>query len=167
LYPGVNVDPEGFPFDLRVGATYDSDTGQHGTCLFSKIFGEDYGVSKRASVTVVVLPQGVKGLSEDASSRIPPFRYRTVTDALDLILQDVLSKKIQNRAVVSMAIGFPIGGVIGPSLNRLPVLGDPLFPMYQAVQALIDQGVVIVTLSGNAGFSRFGVSPNPPFIFHN
>ena len=144
LYPGVNVDPQGFPFDLRVNDKYDADPGQHGTCMFSKAFGLDYGVSKRASVTVAVLPMSIRGLSE-TSVTISPFRYRTVTDALNLILQDVQAKNLQYRAVVSMAFGItPLSGA-----GRIPVLGDPLFPIYLAAQALVNPGVVLVTASGN------------------
>lgn len=158
------MDPEGFPFDLRVGATYDGSAEEHGTCLFSKIFGAEGGVSKRTSVTVVVLPKAVPGFADDPSmGNVPPFRYRTVTDALDLILQDVLSKKLQYRAVVNMAIGFPPGGVFGPSGGRIPVLGDPLFPMYEATQAFINAGVVVVTMSGNLGQTKYGVSSSLSF----
>jgi hypothetical protein len=145
LCPGVNVDPQGFPFDLRVNDKYDSDPNQHGTCMFSKAFGLDYGVSKRASVTVVVLPSSIRGFSE-TSVTIPPFRYRTVVDAFNLIIQDVQAKNLQYRAVVSMAFGII---PLGPSAGRMPVLGDPLFPMYLAAQALINAGVVLVTASGN------------------
>ncbi|PMD28391.1 hypothetical protein NA56DRAFT_696164 [Hyaloscypha hepaticicola] len=146
-----NVDPQGYPFDLRVNDKYDADPGQHGTCIFSKAFGLDYGVSKRASVTVAVLPMSIRGQLETGVT-IAPFRYRTVTDALNLILQDVQAKKLQYRAVVSMAFGItPLSGA-----NRIPILGDPLFPMYLAAQALINAGVVLVTASEN--FSN--TSPN-------
>ena len=129
MYPGVNVDPQGFPFDLRIDK-YDSNPGQHGTCMFSKAFGLDYGVSKRASVTVVVLPNAIRGFSETEVT-IPPFRYRTVVDAFNLIIQDVQAKNLQYRAVVSMSFGIE---PLDPSANRIPVLGDPLFPMYLAAQ---------------------------------
>ncbi len=145
MYPGVNVDPQGFPFDLRVNDKYDSDQNQYGTCIFSKAFGLDYGVSKRASVTVVVLPSAIRGFSE-TSVNIPPFRYRTVVDAFNLILQDVQENKLQYRAVVSISFGIV---PLGPSVGRIPVLGDELFPMYLAAQAIINAGVVLVTASGN------------------
>jgi hypothetical protein len=146
LYPGVQYGPTGYPFDLRVNDKYDADPGQHGTCMFSKAFGLDYGVSKPASVTVAVLPMSIRGQLETGVT-IAPFRYRTVTDALNLILQDVQAKNLQYRAVVSMAFGItPLSGA-----NRIPILGDPLFPMYLAAQALINAGVVLVTAPGNFG----------------
>ena len=113
--------------------------------MFSKAFGLDYGVSKRASVTGVVLPNAIRGFSETEVT-IPPFRYRTVVDAFNLIIQDVQAKNLQYRAVVSMSFGIE---PLDPSANRIPVLGDPLFPMYLAAQALINAGIVLVTASGN------------------
>lgn len=145
MYPGVNVNPQGFPFDLRINDKDDSDPGQHGTCMFSKAFGLENGVLKRASVTVVVLPSAIRGFSETGVT-IPPFRYRTVVDAFNLIIQDVQAKNLQYRAVVSMSFGIE---PLDPSANRIPVLGDPLFPMYLAAQALKNAGIVLVTASGN------------------
>ena len=113
--------------------------------MFSKAFGLDYGVSKRASVTVAALPNAIRGFSE-TSVTIAPFRYRTIRDAFNLILQDVQAKNLQYRAIVSMSFGII---PLGPPAKRIPVLGDPLFPMYLAAQALINAGVVLVTASGN------------------
>ena len=60
--------------------------------MFSKVFGNDYGVSKRSSVTVVVLPAAIPGILDKPGQIVPPIRFRTVADALDLILQDVQEK---------------------------------------------------------------------------
>jgi hypothetical protein len=127
--------------------------------MFSKVFGNDYGVSKRSSVTVVVLPAAIPGISDKPGQIVPPIRFRTVADALDLILQDVQEKQFQHRAVVSLSMGFPPTAVFCPSNARLPVLGDPLYPMYKAMEALINVGVVVTTSSGNFGnTAEFGVS---------
>jgi hypothetical protein len=127
--------------------------------MFSKAFGADYGVSRRASITIVVIPKAIQGLSEAAPSDVPAFRYRTVTGALDLILQDVQDNNYQHRAVVRLAFGLPPIADLAPTGRRIPVLGGPLFPMYEATQALINAGVVVTTASGNFGLiSAFGVS---------
>jgi hypothetical protein len=95
--------------------------------MFSKAFGADYGVSKRASVTIVVIPKAIQGLSEAAPGDVPAFRYGTVTDALDLILQDAQENNFQHRAVVQMAFGFPPVADLAPSGSRIPVLEDHYF----------------------------------------
>jgi hypothetical protein len=55
--------------------------------LTRKAFGVDWGVSKRASVTIVVIPKAIKGVAHPDEDH-PPSRFRTVADALDLILKD-------------------------------------------------------------------------------
>jgi hypothetical protein len=106
--------------------------------LTRKAFGADWGVSKRASVTIAVIAKAIKGVAHPDED-LPPFRFRTVADALDLILKDDQEKKIQHRAVASLPFGFPPIGSFCTSSGRIPKLGDPLFPMYEATQTLLTQ----------------------------
>jgi len=85
---------------------------------------------------------------------ISPYRKSTYIDALSLILEDVLTRKISNRAVINAALG----NTLTPYDKRIPVVGDELFPAYQAIKALINAGVVIVASSGNYGDPKYGVS---------
>ncbi|PMD49192.1 uncharacterized protein K444DRAFT_638706 [Hyaloscypha bicolor E] len=98
LYPGENVDDEGYPFQLRVGQKDDKE------------------------------------------------------------------KKIQHRAVASLPFGFPPIGSFSASSGRIPKLGDPLFPMYEATQALIDTGIVMTTASGNWGQESVWGPLLPPLV---
>jgi hypothetical protein len=105
-----------------------------------------------------VIPKALKGVAHHDED-LPPFRFGVVADALDLILKDDKEKKIQHRAVASLPFGFPPIGSFSASSGRIPKLGDPLFPMYEDTQALIDTGIVVTTASGNWGqASVWGVS---------
>jgi hypothetical protein len=117
--------------------------------MFSKAFGA-YGLSKGAAVTIVRLPRAIQGLSEESPDSVPSFRHRVLIDGLNLILQDIEDKGINHRAVINLSAGLrPIS--LGPSLNRKPVLGDTLYPMYQTLEKLINMGAIFTTTSGNGG----------------
>jgi hypothetical protein len=92
-----------------------------------------------------------------------PGKLAVTEDAEDEFLAywylDDKEKKIQHRAVANLPFGFPPIGSFSASSGRIPKLGDPLFPIYEATQALIDTGIVVTTASGNWGQeSVWGVS---------
>ena len=97
------MDPEGAQFESAYDSETDATDGQHGTCMFSNAFGPSFGVSKKAAVTVVCLPKTLKGLSEEDPSRVSVFRHRVLTDALNLVLEDIEERKNKYRAVISLS----------------------------------------------------------------
>jgi hypothetical protein len=114
-------------------------------CIISKAVGKSYGVSKNAAVTVVRVPRPVL-TQEDIDSGVDKgFRYTTSVDALRLVLQDVINKNLQYRAVINLSWGFT------NDLGRIPLPGEYTYEIYQVLQALIAENVVVVTSSGNSG----------------
>lgn len=124
---GSIIDDEGMPFEIAFGKKDDFGPRHHGTCMFSKTFGPDFGVSKRTAVTIVRLAEAVRGLADDPTSTVPPYRVSILTHALFRILQDVREKNLRYRAVVNISLG--ISSAIAGSGSRIPVEGDLLFSM--------------------------------------
>lgn len=157
MWPGENVEQEGQPFLYTPVQKSDNSHSsvQHGTLMLSKVFGGsaglhtgENGVSRRAAVTIVQLPKAIRGLT--AENVLPAFRFRTITAALEAVLQNIQTRNIAHRAVINLSVGID-EEIVGPSALRIPVPGDPPYPMYQTLQDLIDAGVVVLAASGNDG----------------
>jgi hypothetical protein len=134
--------------------------------MINKIAGQpgvsqDWGVSKQASIVVVKLPEAID----------PPntVRISTVSDALAEIMEDVIVRGLQGRAIINLAVDGTIGEIEGapenptnPAQNAADVLQapgggavDPTIAVYRTIYAtmakLMQNGVVITTSSGNLG----------------
>jgi len=127
--------------------------------MFSRAVGAEFGVTKRAALTIVRLPAPVRGPG-DPPGMLSLWRMSTLVDGLAKILQDVFDKGIQNQAVISLSLSTAV------DLGRFPVPGDDIFPLYLAVTALVSKGVVVtVSGGGNGVISRWGVrNPIPIFL---
>ena len=133
------------------GEKSDGDTqGTHGTCMLSKIVGQDYGISKATKVTIVRLPQGVPSAQEAAAANGQPFvnhfRALVFADALMKIGIDVVNKGLQFKSVINLSLGAP------DTTATIPTPGHPAWALYNICNELIKAGVVIVTSAGNDGW---------------
>jgi len=147
-------------YNYENGLQDDWDAQTHGTCLLNKIAGQpgvsqDWGVSKQASIIVVRLPPSIT----------PPntVRMSTVADALTDILQDVIVRGLQERAIINLAIDTTISLAGNPAQHAASVLQapgggavDPTIAVFRTIYStmarLMQLGVVITTSSGNLGW---------------
>jgi hypothetical protein len=120
----------------------------------SKVVGPILGVSKRAAVTIVRIPQPVPGprdITEGPNQNFPTVaRHATMTDAYKIIAQDIKAKGLARNAVILQCMSF-----VPQNLNRMPEPGDGNYwLMYQAMRAIITgYSVPIVVTSGNMAVS--------------
>lgn len=116
-----------------------------------------YGVSKGAALTIVRLPEPILTPEEIAAGVDTTGRFHTFIDACRQILTDVLAKGLQGKAVVLFGTAWDEPSKVSP-----PQPGDYIYPLYAAMQALIDNHVVIVTSTGNSGGFKLQ-NPNLPY----
>jgi hypothetical protein len=120
----------------------------------SKVVGPILGVSKRAAVTIVRIPQPLPGPRDILSGPNQNFptvaRHATVIDAYRIIAQDIAAKGLARNAVILQCLAF-----VPKNLNRMPEPGDGNYwLMYQAMRALIaGYSVPVVVPSGNMAVS--------------
>lgn len=143
IWPDDGVS-EGYPSVPGVGLK--NDMHDHGTCMFSKIFGEPHGISKRAAVTIVRLPQAIRGPGD--GEVIPDHRARNTLGSYNKILEDVAARgpTAKYRSVINFSLGSGPNAVTA----MWPVPPSSAIGLYhRVVEALIEAGVVFVTTSGN------------------
>jgi hypothetical protein len=143
-----------------MGTKNDANSGQHGTCMLSRTVGPEFGVSKRAALTIVRLPAPIRGPGDPPLVPLASWRMSTLVDGIAKVLQDVFDRGIQNQAVISLSLSSTV------DLGRFPVPGDDLFPLYLALTAVVSKGIVVtVSGGGNGVISKWGVrNPIPVFI---
>jgi hypothetical protein len=119
----------------------------------SKVVGPILGVSKKAAVTFVRIPQPAQGPLDITSGPNQNFptaaRLSTIIDAYRIIAQDVAAKGLSGKAVINQCMSF------AQSLNRMPQPGDGNYwLLYQAMRAMIvDYRALVVVTSGNLAVS--------------
>jgi hypothetical protein len=118
--------------------------------------GDTYGVSKGAAVTVVRLPAGTLTDEEIAAGRQYVVRYTSLVDAWSKVLNDVITKNLQGKAVINFSAG------LRDTAGRIPLEYDSDIDFYRIVKQVIDANVVVVTASGNNGQFKLA-NPNLPY----
>lgn len=83
----------------------------HGTAVFAKAVGPDYGVSKEANFTIVRIPQAWHSTFDDppAETGNPPrlfdtWRWATVADGLNMVRKDFL-KRLEKDSDYKAVVG--------------------------------------------------------------
>jgi hypothetical protein len=142
----------------------DLDTeGWHGTCMISKANGPACGVSKNADVYAVVLPKVIPTAQELASGVVTAYRVSTIINGLRQILAEVIHRNLQGRAVVGMPFGqTDILGAIPTVANTQNTPQHFLLQLYNVIDQLAQNGVVVVVSSGNNG-GPFNSPPDPHY----
>ncbi|KAI9723660.1 MAG: hypothetical protein M1812_000960 [Candelaria pacifica] len=113
--------------------TTDGKAGKgHGTCMLSKVVGTEYGVAKEVDPVIVRVPRGAN--------------QESYLEGVSKVVDDIQARKAapnpgNTRSVLSMSWYYPqdisdVGWVI-----RLRML----------LRTLVEEGVIIVTGSGNTG----------------
>ncbi|KAH9208745.1 peptidase S8/S53 domain-containing protein [Leptodontidium sp. 2 PMI_412] len=153
IWPGsLGAENHRYPYEYVYPDTFtDSDTWRnHGTGMAGRAVGAAYGVSEFAQLTVVRLPQGIPTDEEMSQLKLPAAlfersvsRNSVMTDAFRHILDDVLAKGLQKKAVINISRG------IISKATTLPMLDSSLYEMFDLLRQLASHGVVIVVASGN------------------
>jgi len=105
-------------------------------------------VSKSAGVTVVQLPQPVRG--PDDFGTLPDHRFATMVDGFLAAAEDAYSKNIVEQNILFMAIVTVIDLNNGDDLLIPPGPSVPLLRRYYRVLAkLVEFGMIIVAPVGN------------------
>jgi hypothetical protein len=148
--------PSNMPWEVVDGQMTDSRDVFRGSGMLSRAVGDPFGVSLKSDVTIVKLPKPIRGPGD--KGLLPLYRYFHMLDAFRQILADVNTRGLNKRAVVSFSISWD--NEVGGPINDPPVPGvDKIFGLlYQAIQALISNGVVFVTSTGNYGDPDYEVS---------
>lgn len=134
-----------------VNSKTDSDEFKtHGTGMASRVVGPRLGVSKKAALTIVRVPQGIPTPDEIREDNLPGtsfthsvYRLSTVHDAVNRIITDMLTKNLGRKAVINISMGFK------SSATTLPAPGDFNYPLFSSLKVLSSLGGTIVVASGN------------------
>jgi hypothetical protein len=124
----------------------------HGTCMLSRAAGAPLGVTRGSHVTVVRMPKSLPNQAQkDAGITKVWNRMNLVIDAFTAILEDVIKKNLQGKAVVSYSWVMETEAVftIPPSQNSVSR------PFYDLLEKMIQKGITIVVSSGNQGLKNF------------
>lgn len=122
--------------------------------MVSRIVGPELGVSKKAALTIVRIPQAIPNRDEIRAENLvgnsfgaQRWRSDTVEHALALIVSDVKRRGVPQKTVLSMSIA------IDEDLTTIPSMGMELYEDYRALKELADLGVTILIAAGNdAGY---------------
>lgn len=130
----------------------------HGPAMFQHAVGGVRGIAKKAKITIVRWPLKQGGPTPrilNPASIVEHRTHKAYTAALDLIIEDVIAKGLQGRAVSNPSFG---GNVLSLWGFRLTRLYDTWRRRYQALETL---GVVLVNSAGNEART----SPNMPGLY--
>lgn len=148
----VDSDPTKIPVDYPCRNHYGLKTSipssnYHGTGMLSRAVGPIIAVSRKAAVTIVKLAEAILGWGDHLLKQpVPLFRTFTLTNSFAEVINDVITRGIQHKAVISLSIGVLNG------LDHIPVPTDnDIYAYYHAIQTAIDNGIVVVCSTGNFG----------------
>ena len=140
-----------FPYYYRPRQKIDWASHSHGTKMFSRAVGPTVGISLKAAITVVALPEA-RPRDERERQEMKPRESSRVTsffEALQAVADDIQQKGIERRAVVLMAQGF---GWRAPNFPPQPTDGE-WYIAYQLLQRLVTLGAHVVAAAGNQDVS--------------
>jgi hypothetical protein len=158
IWPGSSQDPlrEDRPYHYTSDAKDNHEPSQHGSCMLSKAigaigtpqfsYGAPQGISRRAKATIVRIPRR----KDDSGG---PFYDHVVVDGFLKILDKVVEKGLQKKAVISMSFTF----FTGDDYPVPPPKGSIFESLFDVFKQLIDNDVVILVSPGNSGLA---VLPN-------
>lgn len=109
-----------------------TDEQGHGSCVFSKAVGKEYGVAKKANVVIAKL-----GVGQRNGGMTSWYIY-----LMEQVRNDVLRNDLKGKAVVNISGEVP--------LKDTRVINA----MRTAVKSLLDDDIVVVTTSGNKRASQ-------------
>jgi len=113
--------------------------------VLSRAVGPDFGVSKAADVTIVRIPQSIRGPADPPGANIDFFRFSVLVDSVNIVTQDFLTQRAANPAFQCVFV-FSTGGTAGANIP--PVVGDEEFDLFAAMEQLSRAGCVIVAACG-------------------
>jgi hypothetical protein len=143
----------------------DHDPLRHGTCMASKAVGGRFGVSKRASITIVRYPKRILTKEEqDAGADASTFSQGLILNGLELILADVRKRQSGLHSVLSLSLGStpPEGEILpghGWDTNPADDKNHNDAALWNLLNDLANEGVTIVSAAGNHGT----MDPTKPF----
>ncbi|KAH7333371.1 hypothetical protein BKA65DRAFT_596922 [Rhexocercosporidium sp. MPI-PUGE-AT-0058] len=145
------------PYEFVESRTDSDEFRNHGTAMISRVVGQELGVSKKAALTIVRLPQGIPNEQEKKDDELTGssfthqvYRMSILEDAINRIIQDVVKKGLQQKAVVNMSLSFSSGDKV------LPARGAFNYGFYSALKMLSSLGVTVVVSAGNGGGTKDG-----------
>lgn len=121
--------------------------------MASVALGEPFGVSKKASMTIICLPEVIQTPEEREAGIEPSTRLALVVDALELVLSDIKSRNSGVFSVLSMSLDIQALDALeeGSVINFRPKAGDELFPLFKVLQEISKLGSSNVAAGGNYG----------------
>jgi hypothetical protein len=130
--------------------------------MMSKAVSQTLGISKKAALTIVRLPQTVPNAEElvtysRTGEPVIGFRFGAIYDALVKIYDDLNPQgqvgQSQRKIIVNLSLNIPTTAATFP--NNPPKYGDSFYGLFYIMLKLANQGVIFVTAAGNNGGPAF------------
>ncbi|CAG8955519.1 hypothetical protein HYFRA_00009472 [Hymenoscyphus fraxineus] len=150
IFPGENLIQGEDAFDFQ-RVKNDWQPSLHGTCMASKAVGEPFGVSKKAALTIVRLPEPIQTQKEKEAGKTPQARTKPIINALQQVHKDIWKRDSGPLSVVSISASFSDQHALDPKnlLNSFPGPGHQLWPLFKILQKLTNTGASVVVSGGN------------------
>jgi hypothetical protein len=124
--------------------------------MMSKVISQTLGISKKAALTIVRIPESIPTQQEIAQSAATgrPFntyRFLAILEALSSVYNDYNSgtQATQPRRKIVVNLAYTVVPVNYP--NNPPLPGDVYYPVWDLMRMMAAQGVIFVTVAGNDG----------------